>query len=72
MIWLWLYIGGYIAFLVPIARFYADDFKDQDGSIDQGDLFAAITIGMCLAFMWPLLIPGYYAYWMLTRKDDKS
>lgn len=66
MIWVWLWIGGVIAFSVPTARFILNDMGDASEP-DSFDYVMASITGVLAACFWPCYIPGYYVYWMLKR-----
>lgn len=68
MIWLWLWLGGCITFLVPTARFLLDEHSFGDDP-ETFDYVTAIALAICIVPFWPLFIPGYYVYWMLKRGE---
>lgn len=71
MTWFWLWLGGVIAFLVPIARHFAREFE-YGGTVDRFDLNMAVALAFLTAPFWPLLIPGYYVKWMLVKHGQRD
>lgn len=68
---LWIWIGGIVAFAVPIARFLLDETSYGD-DYETGDYAMAAMGGLIAAPLWPLLIPGYYVYWMLRHRGGNT
>lgn len=64
------YAIGWVGFSVTITRFFQkDDFMHATKAVDKAIL---ITLGMLLAFFWPLVIPGGWVYKKVFATKDKE
>jgi hypothetical protein len=63
--WIWLAYGvGCVVLLIPIARWLIRNVCE--GDTDPFDLALAALLTICVVWVWPLLIPGWWVYRVLT------
>lgn len=65
---LWIYFLGCIGAIIPTARVVLDDLVDDTDDPEPMDYLAAVAMGICVCWVWPLFVPGYVAYRVLAAE----
>lgn len=61
-----IYLAGCMGFLVPTARFFLNDttFGEEPDNVDYA---MAASMSLCIVWVWPLYIPGWWIVQMIKR-----
>lgn len=75
MIWIVIYLTGYLVAVPFMARLWVDIFRDISSGIDEldrGDYAAAAICGILTAPFWPLALPIAPLAWWLNNTDRRN
>ena len=67
----WAWFGGYLAFVIPSARWLLRTVVGGDLQVDKADLMFATFLGFVVALGWPLFAPGAYVYSRLQAEVER-
>lgn len=72
--WLSIYLWGLIPGWILSSYAFAHHESKDKRRLDAEDLFTAIMMGVCMCWLWPLFIPGYWLWEWLHGKfgEEKS
>lgn len=63
------YLAGALLWWIPITLFFV---RHEDMDDDAADIAMAIGIGLCVTFIWPLLIPGFWVYKVIKMQLEED
>lgn len=66
------YLAGCLLAVLPLARWFAADLRHRGLADQPGDWTAAALMAICLAGMWPLLIPAMWIGRILRRDAERD
>lgn len=67
----WIYLIG-VAVSWPFLARTGVRSELKTGPLDGVEMAALIFVGLCVAFLWPIIIPGYWIWEWLQKEITES